>query len=69
MKVVTESDHVAGGELTEPELTKMCDAMVASASMMNWAKAMAIFIICRHPEARRGGGQSRDPLDKRRGLA
>jgi hypothetical protein len=26
-------------------LTKMCDAMVASASMMNWAKAMAIFII------------------------
>ena len=45
MKVVIVSDHVAGGELTEPELTKMCDAMVASASMMNWAKAMAIFII------------------------
>jgi hypothetical protein len=44
MKVVAVSDHVTGGEATEPELTRMCDAMVARASMMNWAKAMAIFM-------------------------
>jgi hypothetical protein len=36
---------------------------------MNWAKAMAMFINCRNPEAHRRSGQSRDPLDKRRGLA
>ena len=38
------SDQVTGGVGTDPELTRMCDAMVASASMMNWASAMAIFM-------------------------
>jgi hypothetical protein len=68
-KVVTMSDQVTGGEATEPELTRMCEAMVAKASMMNWAKAMAIFMARPDPDARRGGGQPRDRLDKRRGLA
>ena len=43
-KVVIRSDKVTGGTGTDPEFTRMCEAMAASASMMNWASAMAIFI-------------------------
>ena len=64
MKVATVSDRVTGGEATESELTKMCAAMVARASMMNWASAMAMFMNYPNPDLRPGHGQCRDPLDK-----
>ncbi len=44
-KSVMASDQSAGGVATAPELTRICEAMAASASMMNWANAMAMFMV------------------------
>lgn len=64
MKVATVSDQVTGGEAAEPALTKIRAAMVARASMMNWASAMARFMNNSNPDLRPGPGQCPDPLDK-----